>query len=77
MAKNSLVEDNPVEGKQLLGFAVGTIGASVQSVGGRYIMVECHNDEKIIDFYESNNFKRFYDEPTDDVQMIQLLRSSC
>lgn len=77
LAKNSLVGDNPVEGKQLLGFAVGTIGASVQSVGGRYIMVECHNDEKIIDFYESNNFKRFYDEPTDDVQMIQLLRSSC
>lgn len=33
--------------------------------------------KKIIDFYESNNFKRFYDEPTDDVQMIQLLRSSC
>jgi hypothetical protein len=43
-------------------------------VGGRFIMLECQNIEKIIEFYEGSGFKRLqWSENGKYLQMIKKL----
>ena len=55
LAKNSDVSSNPVSGKELLEMAQYAINTSVEAVGGRYVMIECHENEKLLEFYRNNS----------------------
>lgn len=74
LARNSNVERSSLSGRQLLEFACDVISASVEAVGGRYMMIECRDEEKLIDFYQSNDFDQISHIPDDEQPMIQMIR---
>ena len=48
-----------ISGKDLLQMAIDKIKMVQNEVGGRFVYLECEEEQKLIDFYESNNFKLF------------------
>lgn len=48
--------------------------ASVEAVGGRYMMIECRDTEKLIRFYQNNSFKEISRIPDKDQPMVQMIR---
>lgn len=74
LSKNSNILKNPLKGSELIDFACDVIAASVEAVGGRYIMIECRDNQKLINFYEDNFFKEIAHIPDRDQPMVQMLR---
>lgn len=74
LARNSNAQRNSISGRQLLEFACDVISTSVEAVGGRYIMIECRDEEKLISFYQSNDFDRISNIPDGEQPMIQMIR---
>lgn len=52
LSRSSNVAKDSINGERLIEFASDVIAASVEAVGGRYMMIECHDNEKLIHFYE-------------------------
>lgn len=73
LARNDSATKESLSGKELIDEAHRIISASVSYVGGRYMMVECHNDPKILAFYKNNDFEEISQIPDSGVSMIQLL----
>ena len=48
--------------------------SSVEAVGGRYMMIECRDTEKLIRFYQNNSFKEISRIPDKDQPMVQMIR---
>lgn len=57
LSRNSCVPRQTIAGADLIQIACDIIAAAVEAVGGRYIMIECHDDEKLLQFYSDNQFK--------------------
>ena len=74
LAKNSNVKSKEISGKQLLDFASDIITTSVEAVGGRYMMIECRNEEKLIQFYKNNYFEEVARIPDGKQPMVQMIR---
>ena len=74
LAKNSNIEPTEITGKMLLEEAYAVIYSAMESIGGRYIMVECQDNEKLLNFYKNNGFDEFLREPEGDKPMVQMLR---
>lgn len=74
LAKNSNIENNELTGDALLQFAYKTIASAVDAVGGRYMMIECHNNSKLIDFYTRNDFDEIARESDGQFEMVQMIR---
>ena len=74
LSKNSEVKDNPVTGSDLLNIAFDIIASAAEAVGGRYMMIECRNEEKLIKFYSVNSFGEVDRIPDDDIPMVQMIR---
>ena len=74
LARNSNVPKESISGVELLNFAYKTIGEAVKLVGGRNILVECHNNKKLIQFYLNNGFYQISQVPDDNQTMIQMIR---
>nr|WP_294669014.1 hypothetical protein [uncultured Ruminococcus sp.] len=74
LARNSNVPRNILSGEKILEYAYSIILSSSELVGGRIIMVECHDCEKLISFYKENNFSIIAEMPDNDVPMKQLIR---
>ena len=55
-------------------FACDIIAASVEAVGGRYMIIECRDTEKLIRFYQNNSFKEISRIPDKDQPMVQMIR---
>lgn len=70
LGKNDAVE-NYIAGEEIIEYALSIISKSFQYVGGRIILVECNDDEKLLTFYKENNFL-FLQQP-DLVQMVKFL----
>lgn len=76
LAKNTNIEKNPLNGNELMKFALTHIYNSFYNLGGRIVLVECRNKKKLVNFYESNNFKTFNNtkiKGQDYSQMLMLL----
>lgn len=74
LAKNSNVLETAITGEQLLSSAIAVIKSVQEQIGGRYVMIECRNIDKLIKFYNDNGFWEFdFDEETGMVQMLMLL----
>lgn len=74
LAKNSNVNTEEITGKMLLDEAYAVIYSAMSSVGGRYVMIECQDNEKLLKFYKDNGFEEFLREPEGDKPMVQMLR---
>ena len=74
LARNSRVDKSVIRGDQLLQYAYDVIKAATEAVGGRFIMIECREDKKLIEFYEENQFKEIARVSDDDIPMVQMLR---
>ena len=74
LSKNSSVEHNPLSGKALLDSAFDIIATATDAVGGRYTMIECRDEEKLLKFYHDNAFSEIDRIPDDDVPMVQMIR---
>ena len=74
LARNAAVHRNALSGKELLQFANDIIAASVEAVGGRYVMIECHDDTKLVNFYTDNDFKEIARIPDEGNPMVQMIR---
>ena len=74
LGRNSNVPKESLAGDKLLQYAYDIIAAAVESVGGRYIMIECKAEAKLIKFYETNGFSEISRGFDKDVLMIQMIR---
>ena len=71
LGKNELYQED-TEGKDILEKHVFPVVAqAVKYVGGRIILIECANKEKLINFYGNNGF--IYLQEDEYVQMIRFL----
>ena len=76
LAKNSNIKCNALSGGELIESAVQIINTAVQNVGGRYMLIECRDSPKLLEFYHNNHFSetaRISDEKRSMVQMIRKL----
>lgn len=74
LARNSNVPKDSISGADLLKFAYDMIAISVDAVGGRNILVECHNNKKLVHFYLDNGFDTISKMPDESQSMIQMIR---
>lgn len=74
LARNSCVSKTSISGVELLNFAYDIIASAVEAVGGRYILIECHDNEKLVQFYLDNDFEVLSRIPDEDKKMVQMLR---
>jgi hypothetical protein len=43
-------------------------------IGGRYVLIECHDMDKVVDFYRNNSFELLQLDKSDDyLQMVRRL----
>ena len=74
LARNSNVPKEIISGAELLQVAYNIIGEAVKLVGGRNILVECHNDKRLVQFYLDNGFYKVSQVPDENQTMIQMIR---
>ena len=74
LSRNSNVSPNSLSGKELLAFAQDVISTAVEAVGGRFMMIECRESEKLVNFYNANGFKGISRVPDNHQPMIQMIR---
>jgi len=76
LGKNSsIAHGNTVKGSEFIDHALFTIQSAQNFVGGRLVLVECHNEPKLIKFYTDNHFELFGEFPFGDVPMVQMIRT--
>ena len=76
LSRNSNVPKDSLTGDDLIGFACDIIENSVKAVGGRLILIECHPDEKLINFYKHNGFSEIARIPDSGKPMVQMIRKT-
>ncbi len=74
LSRNSHVPKAALSGADLIRFACDVIAMSVEAVGGRYIMIECRDREKLLQFYQQNSFKEIARIPDKNIPMVQMIR---
>ena len=74
LSKNSNIRENPISGKNLLDTAFDIIASAAEAVGGRYMMIECRDREKLLQFYRRNGFTEIDRIPDEDIPMVQMIR---
>lgn len=74
LSRNSNVKSEGISGKQLIDFASDIIATSVEAVGGRYMMIECRDEEKLLQFYKDNYFSEVARIPDENQPMVQMIR---
>ena len=74
LGRNSKAQKADLPGDTLLNYAFDIIQASVDAVGGRYVLIECHDNTSLIGFYARNHFVTLPNEPDQDRTMVQMIR---
>lgn len=50
------------------------VAAAVDAVGGRYMMIECKEEMKLVDFYSQNDFTEIARIPDEFQPMVHMIR---
>ena len=74
LAKNSSVTTDSMTGNILLQQAYSIVDNAVNAVGGRYILIECQDNAKLINFYNDNGFSEIARIPDGERAMVQMIR---
>ncbi len=78
LAKNSAIpKEQSIKGSDLIDYAISVIRSAEALVGGRYVLVECHDNPKLLKFYTDNGFTTFGKIPFENMPMVQMLRTLC
>ena len=76
LAKNSSIpKEQSVKGFELINYAISVIKSAKAFVGGRCVIVECRDSQKLLKFYIDNGFEQFDKIPSKDAPMVQMLRT--
>lgn len=73
LAKNDSYKEQ-VTGSEMLNYAIPLIKNCMKIIGGRVVLVECKNHEKLVDFYKKQDFT-VLQKTEDSKNMIQLVRT--
>ena len=69
-----LVTAKDIEGKILFDICIETVYMAHKIIGGRFVLLECRDIEKIVLFYKRNGFQSLqYDENDKYLQMVRRL----
>lgn len=74
LSRNSNVPKDALAGSELIHYACDIIAQAVEAAGGRYIMIECRDKERLIQFYQNNDFKEIARIPDGNIAMVQMIR---
>lgn len=74
LARNSNVPPESLTGDELLQTAYDYILDAVKAVGGRYILIECKEEEKLVLFYTRNGFEEFNRTSDGKTNLVQMLK---
>ena len=74
LSRNSNISSSLLPGSKLIEYACNIIAQSVEAVGGRFIMIECLNEKKLIRFYQENHFNEIARIPDKNTAMVQMIR---
>lgn len=74
LSRNSAVDKDCLAREELLQFAYDNIVTSVETVGGRYMMIECRDEKKLIDFYSGNGFTEINKMSDGEHIQVQMIR---
>lgn len=74
LARNSQVNKKDLFGEALLESAYRIIYTAVEAVGGRYILIECQNNESLVAFYKNNLFFEIARISDGDRSMVQMIK---
>lgn len=74
LARDSRIDSSVLSGSEIIDTAMSVIGPSFKGVGGRWVIIECHNTQPLIDFYEKNAFRFIMERPSEDIDMVQMIR---
>ena len=74
LAKNSQIQNNSLSGKELLQFSYDIITTAADAVGGRYMMIECHDHPKLLKFYTDNCFEEISRMSDGESLLVQMIR---
>ena len=78
LARNFAIPDErAISGAELIEQAFSFIHSAETLVGGRSVLIECHDNPKLIKFYNDNGFKEFARIPFNDTLMVQMIRTLC
>lgn len=78
LAKNSAIPDEQsINGLELIDCAISIIRSAEALVGGRYVLIECRNNPKLLKFYIDGRFEMFDELPFGNVPMVQMIRTLC
>lgn len=77
LGKNKSIENNPISLPFILDEIYGIIHAARELVGGRAVILECAEDNKLISLYEKCGFQRIQMEPNHngDVTMYIIVKN--
>jgi hypothetical protein len=71
LGKNDRYWDK-IEGSELIDYAMNFLEKGHDLVGGRFVRVDCREDERLIRFYEENEFMRV--QMNDESGLLQMVR---
>ena len=87
LARDDNTDRSSLPGSVIINSAMSIITASFNGVGGRWVIIECHNAKQLTDFYERNAFKFIMDRPSkpslsedrpnlnnEEIPMVQMIR---
>lgn len=68
-------DSSAVKGQDILKVAISSLQTSRKLLGGKFILVDAVNNDKIIDFYVANGFKAIsVDEDKQTIKMVMFFR---
>lgn len=73
LGRNDCANHDQLSGKEILEEALRVIRQSHDAVGGRIVLIECKESEKLKGFYESNGFESFRVDTSGKHRMIQMI----
>jgi len=62
-----------ISGNEIIDLALDIIIEAYKLVGGRFVLVECHEHPKLIEFYQENHFN-FLQRDEEFVQLVRFLK---
>ena len=76
----SITESIPADslpGKKLIECARDVISTAAEAVGGRYVMIECREEDNLIQFYKENGFSEISRLADGAQPMVQMISKIC
>lgn len=74
LARNDSISRDVISGIELLKAALDVVRIAHGAVGGRYVMIECHDNKNLLEFYSNNGFKVFKKDTNND-NMVQMIKA--